>query len=297
MKSKFNRNVLIGLAFISSLVMIYFGINFLKGINVFKKQNQFYAVFDDVSNLLLSSPVYVKGYQVGLISDIKMINSNKMEFLVGINLTESFPIPVGSHIEYGTDVFGSSTAKIVMGSSEAYYKPGDTLKGRREAGLMEGVAAVMPKTDSIMSRVDSVIYSLNKLMSNPVWQSSIEGIGATVDQLNYSSRSLNRMINSMEKDLPEISSNLSAVSSDLKNVSGELNKLDLESTYGTIDEAINNLNILTQKINSDDGTLGLLLNDTKLHDSLSVTIDNAAKLLEDIRENPDRYLSVKVKLF
>lgn len=297
MKKKFSRNVLIGLAFIASLIMIYFGINFLKGVNVFKKQNQYYAVFDDVSNLLLSSPIYVKGYQIGLVSDIKMVNSDKMEFVVGVNLTEEFPIPVGSFLEYDTDVFGSSTATLILESSEHYYKSGDTIRGKRVTGLMEGVAEVMPKADSIMTRIDSVLYSINELMSNPVWESSIEGIGATVKELNQSSRSLNRVINSVEKDLPEISGNLATVSGDLKDFSAELNKLDLASTYKTIDETINSLNLLTQKINSDNSTLGLLLNDTGIHDSLSITIDNAAKLLEDIRENPDRYLSVKVRLF
>lgn len=297
MKNKFSRNVIIGLTFIGSLIMLYFGINFLKGFNVFKKQNQYYAKFNDVSNLLISSPIYVKGYQIGLVSDIKMISSEPMEFAVGINLTENFPIPIGSYLEYGTDVFGASTATLKIESSDSYYQPGDTLAGRREIGLMEGVARVMPKADSIMVRIDSILFSLDRIMSNPMWERSIEGIASTVDQLNMSSSSLNRIVSSVEKDLPVISGNLATVSSDLMNVSNELNKMDLESTYKSIDETIANLNSLTNKINRDDNSLGLLLNDTKLHDSLNVTIDNAAKLLEDIRENPNRYLSIKLRLF
>ena len=297
MKSKFSRNVIIGLTFIASLIMLYFGINFLKGVNVLKKQNQYYAKFNDVSNLLISSPVYVKGYKIGLVSDIKMISSNPMEFVVGINLTENFPIPIGSYLEYGTDVFGASTAALIIESSERYYQPNDTLEGRRETGLMEGVASVMPKADSIMVRIDSILTSLDRIMSNPMWERSIEGIASTVDQLNLSSRSLNRIVGYVEKDLPAISSNLVDVSSDLKNVSNEINQMDLQSTYKSIDETIANLNSLTSKINNDNSSLGLLLNDTKLHDSLNVTIDNAAKLLEDIRENPDRYLSIRLRLF
>lgn len=297
MKNKFSRNVIIGLTFIGSLIMLYFGINFLKGFNVFKKQNQYYAKFNDVSNLLISSPIYVKGYQIGLVSDIKMISSEPMEFAVGINLTENFPIPIGSYLEYGTDVFGASTATLKIESSDSYYQPGDTLAGRREIGLMEGVARVMPKADSIMVRIDSILFSLDRIMSNPMWERSIEGIASTVDQLNMSSSSLNRIVSSVEKDLPVISGNLATVSSDLMNVSNELSKMDLESTYKSIDETIANLNSLTNKINRDDNTLGLLLNDTKLHDSLNVTIDNAAKLLEDIRENPNRYLTIRLRLF
>ncbi|MDD4776826.1 MAG: MCE family protein [Fermentimonas sp.] len=297
MRSNLSRNALIGLAFIASLFMIYFGINFLKGANVFKKQNQYYAIFGDVSKLLISSPVYVKGYQVGLINNIRMTDSDPIQFLVGINLEEDIRIPQGSYLEYGIDMFGASTVNLVLVSSDQYLQQGDTLSGDKELGLMDGVAGVMPRADSILMRIDSIVYSLNRLISHPVVESSIVGIGSTVDQLNNSSKSLNRIVNSLEKDLPEISNNLAAVSGDLKTVSDELSQLDIKNTYVTIDETINNLKMLTDKFNSNNNSLGLLMNDTRMHDSLNVTLDNATKLLEDIRENPDRYLTIRLKLF
>jgi hypothetical protein len=297
MKTNLSRNALIGLAFIASLFMIYFGINFLKGVNILKKQNQYYAVFDDVSKLLISSPVYVKGYQIGLINNIRMVNSDPMRFVVGINVEEDLRITEGSYLEYGIDMFGASTVNLVMAPTNVYLQSGDTLTGGKGLGIMEGVAGVMPKADSILLRIDSIVYSLNKLVSNPVWEHSIEGIGSTVDQLNRSSVSLNRMVGSLESDLPVISQNLTTVSNDLKNVSGELSQIDMKSTFASIDETVNNLKVLTTKINGDDSSLGLLLNDTKLHDSLNVAIDTATKLLEDIRQNPDRYLTIRVRLF
>lgn len=297
MRTKLSRNALIGLAFIASLVMIYFGINFLKGMNVLKKQNQYYALFDDVSKLLISSPIYVKGYQIGLINKIEMVSDDPMRFSVGLNLSEDIRIPKGSHLEYGLDLFGASTVNLIMAKSDVYLEKGDTLTGGKEAGLMDGVATVMPKADSILLRVDSLIYSLQKIVANPGWEQSIKGIGSTVEQLNNSSASLNRMIGSLERELPEISRNLTSVSSDLKEVSKELSEMDMASTFASIDETVNNLKLLTAKINSDDNSLGLLLNDTKLHDSLNVTIDMATKLLEDIRQNPDRYLTIRLRLF
>jgi len=297
MKNNLTRNALIGLAFIASLFMIYFGINFLKGLNVLKKQNQYYAVFEDVSKLLISSPVYVKGYQIGLINHIEILSTDPLRFAVGINLEEALRITEGSYLEYGIDMFGASTVNLVMAPSDDYLQPGDTLSGGREIGLLDGVAGVMPKADSILMRVDSVLLTLHRLMSNPSWERSIEGIGSTVDQLNHSSASLNRIVGSLEKELPAISSNLTSVSNDLKTVSGELSRMDMENTFSNIDETVNNLKLMTAKINSKDNSLGLLMNDTKLHDSLNVTIDTATKLLEDIRQNPERYLSVKVGLF
>jgi phospholipid/cholesterol/gamma-HCH transport system substrate-binding protein len=297
MKTNLTRNALIGLAFIASLVMIYFGINFLKGINVLRQQKQYYAVFDDVSKLLISSPVYVKGYQIGLINNIEMISDDPMRFAVGINLTEELRITEGSYLEYGIDMFGASTVNLVMAPSAVYLQPGDTLTGGREVGLLDEVAGVMPKADTILMRIDSVVYALHRIISNPMWERSVEGIGSTVEKLNRSSESLQKVIGALETDLPAISRNLTSVSSDLKEVSGELSQMDLERTYASIDETVYNLKELTQKLNSSDNSLGLLINDTKLHDSLNVTIDTATKLLEDIRQHPERYLSIKVRLF
>lgn len=294
---KTSRNALIGLAFLASLFMIYFGIHFLKGFNVMKQQKQYFALFDDVTSLLLSSPVYVKGYQVGLISSITMAETDPMRFAVALSLTEDFPIPDDSYLEYGTDLFGASLATLVLGHSSVLLQPGDTINGRKVTGLMDGAAKLMPRADSIFLRIDSLLLSLQRLTAHPSWEESINGIGQTVNQLNQTSVSLNRMMTAIEKDLPQISSNLHAVTDDLSKVSSDLSDMDFKRTYVGIDETVNNLKLLSERINSNDNSLGLLMNDTKLHDSLSVTIDAATRLLEDIRLNPGRYLKVKVSLF
>lgn len=294
---KTSRNALIGLAFLASLLMIYFGINFLKGINVMKQQKQYYALFDDVTSLLLSSPVYVKGYQVGLISSITMAETEPMKFAVALSLVEEFPIPEDSYLEYGTDLFGASMATLVLGPSTVRLQPGDTINGRKVTGLMDGAATLLPRADSIFLRIDSLLLTLQRLTAHPSWEESINGIGQTVSHLNKTSESLDRIMSAIEKDLPEISSNLHAVTDDLNKVSSDLSAMDFNRTYVTIDETVSNLRQLSEKINSNDNSLGLLMNDTKLHDSLNVTIDAATRLLEDIRLNPGRYLKVKVSLF
>lgn len=294
---KTSRNALIGLAFLASLLMIYFGINFLKGINVMKQQKQYYALFDDVTSLLLSSPVYVKGYQVGLISSITMAETEPMKFAVALSLVEEFPIPEDSYLEYGTDLFGASMATLVLGPSTVRLQPGDTINGRKVTGLMDGAATLLPRANSIFLRIDSLLLTLQRLTAHPSWEESINGIGQTVSHLNKTSESLDRIMSAIEKDLPEISSNLHAVTDDLNKVSSDLSAMDFNRTYVTIDETVSNLKQLSEKINSNDNSLGLLMNDTKLHDSLNVTIDAATRLLEDIRLNPGRYLKVKVSLF
>lgn len=298
MQGKFSRNFIIGISFLAALVFLYFGVNFLKGTNVLKKQNTYVAMFDNVSGLYSSSPVYVNGFQVGLVHDIKMHSSNPIRFAVNVNLENDYRIPKGSFFEFGSDLLGASQVNLVVNDKVMeFYEIGDTLLGRQKADMMRSAAGMLPKADSIMMHVDSVVITLNKLLSNPVWEQSITGIGSTVGQLNQSSQSLNSILVSLKNDLPAVTQNLTGISHDLKDITAELNSLELQKTFQSIDNTVDNLKLLSSKLTSNDNSLGRLTNDTQLHDSLTNTIHTATKLLEDIRENPERYLSIRVRLF
>jgi phospholipid/cholesterol/gamma-HCH transport system substrate-binding protein len=155
----------------------------------------------------------------------------------------------------------------------------------------------MPKADAVLGNIDSLLITMNTLLSNPVWEQTMQGIAGTVEQLNRSSQSLNRIIGAVEHDLSSISQNLNDVSGNLKSVSDDLAQLELQKTFSSIDETVENLKSLTAKINSNDNSIGRLMHDPSLHDSLVVTLSSAAQLLENIRQDPDRYLSVRVRLF
>jgi phospholipid/cholesterol/gamma-HCH transport system substrate-binding protein len=297
MKKSFSRNAFIGLAFIASIAMIYFGINFLKGVNVFKQKHRYYVTLDNVESLLVSSPIYLHGFQVGLVNNIRMVSGNPVGFVVGVHFVEKFPIPKDSYMEYSVDVFGSSSVNVVLGSSTQLLQPGDTLRGIKQVGLMDGISEIMPKADAVLGNIDSLLITMNMLLSNPVWEQTMQGIAGTVEQLNRSSQSLNRIIGAVEHDLSSISQNLNDVSGNLKSVSDDLAQLELQKTFSSIDETVENLKSLTAKINNNDNSIGRLMHDPSLHDSLVVTLSNAAQLLENIRQDPDRYLSVRVRLF
>jgi len=297
-QGKFSRNFIIGVSFLIALVLLYFGVNFLKGTNILKKQNTYVVLFDDVTGLYPSSPVYVNGFQIGLVNAIKMNSTDPIQFAVDINLEGDYRIPRGSYFEFGSDLLGASTVSLVANKEVSQLLiPGDTLYGRLKPGMMNSVANVAPKADSILTHIDSVVLTLNKLMSNPMWEQSIAGIGSTVAQLDQSSKSVNAIMASIRKDLPTVTQNLTAVSNDLKDVTAELNSLELQKTFNAIDNTVENLKIQSSKLTSTDNSLGKLTNDTQLHDSLTNTIHTATKLLEDIRENPERYLSIRVRLF
>jgi len=293
-----SKNVKIGIAFLVSLGMIYFGLNFLKGVNVFQKQNSYIAVFDNVNNLNVSSPVLVNGYQVGLVNSISMMETDSMDLAVEIRLDKGFKVKKGSKLEFNADFLGSSSVNLLNNPyTTEFISPGDTIQGTRAVGLMDGVASVIPKTDSIMSRLDIVSIALQTLATDSAWLSTIESMSGTMKQLQESSISLKNMMTELEKDLPHIAENLSDVSADFKKISGNLSAIDIESTFKSVDSTVVNLKHLSESLTSTDNSLGKLTQDTQLHDSLTSTINSATQLLQDIRENPEKYLSIRLKLF
>ena len=293
-----SKNVKIGIAFLVSLVMIYFGLNFLKGVNVFQKQNSYIAVFDNVNSLNVSSPVLVNGYQIGLVNSITMMETDSMNLAVEIRLDKGFKVKKGSKLEFNSDFLGSSSVSLLNNPySTEFISPGDTIEGTRAVGLMDGVAKVIPKTDSIMSRIDSVSIALQNLATDPAWLSAIESMSGTMKQLQASSISLRNVMTELEKDLPNIADNLSTVSTDFRKISSNLAAIDIESTFKSVDSTVVNLKHLSESLTSTDNSLGKLTNDTQLHDSLTSTINSATQLLQDIRENPEKYLSIRLRLF
>ena len=293
-----SRNVKIGIAFLVSLVMIYFGINFLKGVNIFQKQNSYISVFDNVNNLNVSSPILVNGYQVGLVNSIRMLEDDSLNLAVEIRLDKGFKVKKGSKLEFSSDFLGGSSVSLLINPySTEYLSPGDTITGTRSVGLMDGVARVIPKTDSIMSRIDSVSIALQAIATNPSWIAAIESMSSTMKQLEASSNSLNKVMSNLEKDLPTIANNVSDISADFKKVSKELAEIDVQNTFKSLDSTVVNLKNLSASLTSTDNSLGKLTQDSQLHDSLTSTINSATKLLEDIRKDPEKYLSIKLRLF
>ena len=293
-----SRNVKIGIAFLVSLVMIYFGVNFLKGVNIFQKQNTYISVFDNVSNLNVSSPILVNGYQVGLVNSIHMMETDSLNLAVEIRLDKGFKVKKGSKLEFSSDFLGGSSVNLSINPyTTEFLSPGDTILGTRSVGLMDGVARVIPKTDSIMSRLDSVSIALQTIATDPSWLSAIESMSNTMKQLEASSTSLKTVMSNLENDLPTIGNNLAVISANFKKVSQELAEIDVQKSFNTLDSTLINLKNLSTSLTSTDNSLGKLTHDTQLHDSLTSTINSATQLLEDIRKNPEKYLSVRLRLF
>lgn len=289
MKKRFSREAKIGLVTIVALFLLYFGLNFLKGVDVFKPSNSYFVKFSNVTELQKSAPVYVDGFKVGLVNTIAYNYKTNEGIVVEIALDKSMRIETGSYVKMTTALTTGASLNLILNKHvSTFHTPGDTLEGSSDPGLMDIVSAnLLPQVESLLPKLDSILYGLQKVVSHPALSQSLTYIEQTTANLAKSSAHLNKM---MSNDLPQIVSNFNTISSDLAIVSGELKQVDFKTTMSSVDSAIKNIDRMTLRMNSKDNTLGLLLNDTQLYENLNSTASNASELLLDLKQNPKRYV-------
>lgn len=296
MKKMFSKEVKIGIGFVVALFLLYTGINFLKGINIFKPANSYTVVFDDVTGLTLSSPVILNGYQVGLVYSMELDQQEENKVAVVLNLDKGVKITKGSKIKLDVSLMGSATVIIDKNpETQELYTSSDRIPGIRQLGMMESMSqTVLPQVGNLIPKIDSILSGVQLLVTNPALAQSLQNVNVITSELTTASRQLNQMMTVMNKDIPKLANNMTTVSSDLAQVSGQFKTMDFQKSYQSIDSTLQNIQALTNKLNSKDNSVGLMMNDRQLYDSLVSTMGNASLLLKDVKENPSKYINVKV---
>ncbi|MCD7976382.1 MAG: MlaD family protein [Tannerellaceae bacterium] len=294
MKSVFTKEVKIGIVTIISIVLLYSGINYLKGINLFKPVNHYYVSFDNVKDVTVSSPVYIEGFKVGLVRSIAYDYSNSGNIVVEVSLDEDMRINKGSYFTIVKSLLSGGELHIHLNKyTNEYYKSGDHIEGRMADDVLGAVQdRLLPDIENLIPKIDSILTGLQMVINHPALSQSLTHIERATNNLEISSRELNSLLN---KDVPVIVDNLKAITSNFSDMSSDLKELDLNTTVNSINATLANLQLTTNKLNSKDNTIGLLLNDPSLYENLNSTGENASRLLLDFKENPKRY--VRFSLF
>ena len=279
----------IGLAGITVLVILYCGINYLKGINLFKPESYYLVEFTDINGLAKSSPVFANGYQIGIVRDIHYNYQNPGHVVVGIETEEAMKIPTGSRAELITEMLGTVKMNLILNNdSHDFLSEHDTIPGGANAGLLGAAEKdILPKVETMLPKLDSILGSLNKLLSDPALANTLHNAEQITANLHDTSKQLNKL---MYSDIPQLTGNAAAITNNLKNVTENLQGIDYASTFCKIDSTLHNVHLLTEKMTRKDNSIGLLLNDTSLYYKLTLTSSNAADLLEDLKTHPKRYV-------
>ena len=299
MKTKFSKEVLIGLSVLIAGLALFFGINYLKGINLFKAANYYYVSYTNVSGLAVSAPVTLNGYQVGLVREIEYEYDNPGHVRVELSLDRKLNIPVGSEAIIESDMLGTASIALKFSENRDFHTVGDKLVGVVSTGLMDNVKdELMPNVVVVISRIDTMLSALNTVVSDPALLQSVKRLDAITANLERSTAQLSVMMNSsvpgVVTNVNELSANLNTISSALTELSGQLKGLPIDSTMCNVYQITQNVNDLTSKLQDDNSTLGLLMNDTQLYDNMNNAVGSLDSLLIDVKKNPKRYISIKL---
>ena len=305
MKKKFSRELIIGLCVLLAIVIVIFGINFLKGINLFKAANYYYVTYENVTGLSKSAPVTLNGFKVGLVRDMSYEYDNPGNVVVELSLDKELKVPRGSKAVLVTDMLGTATIELQLAANTDTHTVGDYLEGFNKKGLMESLTTdLMPNIGSILHQLDSIMGSINAVVSDPALTSSVKALDGVMADLIATTANLNKVMAQMPsvaknagatmENARSISESANTIAADLAAVTGQLREARLDSTLNNINSLTTSLADITQTLTTNESSLGMLINDPTFYNSLNSSVASLDSLLRDVKRNPKRYISIKL---
>lgn len=307
MKKLFSKEMIIGASVLLSLLILFFGIDYLKGINVFKSANYYSSSYTNVAGLAQSAPVTLNGFKVGLVRDIRYEYDNPGHVLVEFSLDKELKLPIGSKAAIITDMLGTSTVELRMATGDQYYEVGSRIEGITPGGMMDKVSnEMLPSLMTIAPHIDSLIVALTAVATDPALVNSIKrldnimaNLETSTGHLNEAMRGVPALVNSTNSTMANavtISENLNKISASLAELSEDLKDMPLDSTMRNINRITAHLDLATEQLNSTNSTLGLLLNDPSLYNNISNSTAHLDSILIDLKKQPKRYIP-PIKIF
>jgi phospholipid/cholesterol/gamma-HCH transport system substrate-binding protein len=292
MDFKITKELKIGIWAILVIAATFFGVNYLKGINVFNPTNYYCLKFSRINGLVETNPVNVKGYKVGFVQDIIYdYDDPTKEVVVILQVDEDMKIPVGSRAGLVSGLLGGANIELFMDTTvgeKIYYEVGDTLPSYIDDGVMNALSSeLMPRIQSIIPQLDSLMASLQVIANDKAIEKSLANIQTITTNLKGTTHKLDNM---MGNDVPTLLNNANALVTKFDKVGEGLAKVDFNKTVNQLNTTLASVQKITDKVNKGEGTLGLLLTDQSLYNNINTTVGSANSLLLDLKSNPKRYV-------
>jgi phospholipid/cholesterol/gamma-HCH transport system substrate-binding protein len=290
------KEVQIALVAIVGIVVLFFGLSYLKGLSLFSNDNIYYIKFSNVGGLSASSPVYARGLRVGTVKALDFDFEEADEITAQIMLDQRLLLPAGTTATLESDMLGNIKINLIFPEDLNVSKlaQGDTIVGAVNAGIMAQAADLLPSIKQMLPKIDSILVSLNTLASDPALANSLHNVDQITGNLKTSTRELNVLMAQLNHEVPGMMTRANTVLDNTSELTGKLNELDLAATMAKVDATLENVHEMTEALNSKKGTLGLLMNDPGLYDNLNMTMRSADSLLIDLRKHPKRYVHFSV---
>lgn len=291
----FTKEVKIAIVAIIGIVVLFYGLEFLKGLTVFSTDDSYYIAFDDVSGLSASSPVYANGYRVGVVKEIDYDYSHQKKIVAVMDLNNEMRLPKGTRAEIDSDLLGNIKINLVLGDNPLdLLAAGDTISGGAVVGMMAKVGAMVPAIEAMMPKLDSILTSLNTLLADPALANTLHHVEGMTDNLDATSRELKMLSASLNREMPAMMQKTNGILDNTQQLTGNLAAIDIAAMTASVNQTLANVNEMTRKLNSKEGSLGLLMNDATLYNRLSQTVADADSLMVDLKSHPKRYVHFSV---
>lgn len=296
------KEVRIALVTIAGIVLLFFGLNFLKGRALFSNRNIYFARFSDISGLSASNPIYADGYQVGIVRSINYNYERSGIVLVQFEVDNDLRIPKGSSAEIESDLMGNVKMNLLLANNpHERVEVGDTIQGGINGGMLGSVGQLMPMVEKMLPKLDSILSNVNMLLADPALSQTLHNAQATTANLVVSTRELNTLMASLNHRVPGMMNKADYVLSEAgqtmhntKTLTSNLAAVDIAGTMAKVDKTLANVQQFTDRLNSKNSSLGLLMNDASLYNNLNTTVLSADSLLTDFKARPKRYIHFSV---
>ena len=294
----FTKEVRIALVAIVGLVVLFFGLHFLKGMPIFSNDDVYYVTFDNIDGLTVSNSVFADGYQVGNVKAIDYNYKERGKVVVALQVDNDLRIPKGSSAEISKDLMGNIQLNLLMANNpRERVEPGDTLQGTNASGLMGSVQQLMPQIEQMLPKIDSILTSVNMLLADPSIARSLHNIEIVSANLTTTTAGLNQLVGQVNQRVPGLMAKADyavgkagTTFDNTSRLTGKLADLDIASTMAKVDQTMANVQRVTDQLNGKNGTAGLLVNDRALYENLNATMRSADSLLIDLKSHPKRYV-------
>ena len=292
---KLTKEIRIALVAVVGILVMYFGINFLKGINLFSTNNTYYMTFDDIQGLGASTPIYADGYKVGTVDGLEYDYKENGPIKVKVDINKDLRIPQGSKAEIVKDLMGNLQVNLLLANNpRERVEPGGIIPGAVNGGMMDKAANLVPVVEKMLPKLDSILSSVNALLADPALAASLHNVETITSNLTVSTRELNTLMAGLNKQVPGMIGKANGVLDNTNRLTANLASLDVQGTLNKVNHTLESAHQFTEKLNSNQGSLGLLMNDTKLYDNLTSTMSHADSLVIDLKAHPKRYVHFSV---
>jgi phospholipid/cholesterol/gamma-HCH transport system substrate-binding protein len=306
---KIRNEVKVGILVTAALAALLWGLNYLKGKDVFTSRNRYFAVYNSVDGLVASNPVLMNGFRIGIVNSIDFMPDNSGRLLVELLVDREVFVSRNSVARiYNSDLIGTKALRIDLGNDPQELSNNDTLPAELEQGLAEKVGMELgplrEKTEDLIVSIDSMVNVLKKVFDPTTRNNLQSGIG----HMNNTLAAFDHMVNSDKGKLKIMIDNMASISTNLRNNNEQISRIlqnlhtitdtlageQFASAIRNANEVMKESNEVMAKINRGEGSLGLLVNDDRLYNHLDSTAASLDKLLIDLQNNPKRYVHFSV---